>query len=340
MELGRSSDQQSLIDAEHGVESDRGVEEWFAIVDGINRMLNEQRVGQFKHIKIATLDTGIDMTNKIFDTPEARAHIKRWEDFLRGEPSRTNAHDMCGHGSHCAGLLRRVAPAGHIYVARVAKNFDLNLYDDVVAKVIERACTPEKEDGWDVDIITMLLGFLLQSEPIEQALRKALHRDKIAFAAASNSGTCKHHLAFPAWSSGVVCINIATNNGTAPLFNPQASFPKKFAILGENMRSAWIAQSPAGNTKYETTKAMAGNSMATPIAAALISLLLEMRKYEGVGVEAILFNASKQLGDYRVIEIRLFQAADRLEIAYWVRRMLREKYGEPPTTPAPRAGPS
>jgi hypothetical protein len=30
-----------------------------------------------------------------------------------------NAHDICGHGTHCVGLLRQVAPQADIYVARV-----------------------------------------------------------------------------------------------------------------------------------------------------------------------------------------------------------------------------
>ncbi|RYP72543.1 hypothetical protein DL769_004433 [Monosporascus sp. CRB-8-3] len=353
MESKKPRDQRNLFDAKAGVEGDEEVEGWFYILDEINKALDTQRIGKFKRVKIAILDTGIDMTNSIFDTPEAKERIKRREDFLREDPLRTDAHDKCGHGSHCAGLLRRVAPAADIYVARVAKDFNTDLDAEVVAKAIERACMPKKmkmnEAGWDVDIITMSFGFEVQSEPVERALRKALDRDKIMFAAASNSGSRKE-VAFPAWCGGVVCINSATADGTPSKFNPVVEFPNNFATLGENVNSAWISSQPnpkVNTAKHSATKIMTGTSMATPIAAAVVSLLLEVamnpgraearrilefylpkiRKYEGT--EMILKQASVQINGYRIIDPNFLKNVDRLGIAYWVQDALRRRYGVP-----------
>ncbi len=58
--------------------------------------------------------------------------IKAPEDFLDVDGK---AHDTCGHGTHCVGLLRTVAPEADIYVARVAKDFDGVLDPEVVARV-------------------------------------------------------------------------------------------------------------------------------------------------------------------------------------------------------------
>ncbi|KLU90407.1 hypothetical protein MAPG_10261 [Magnaporthiopsis poae ATCC 64411] len=349
MESKTPRDRRELFDAKDGLEEDETAEGWFDILTDINEKLDEQRIGRFKRVKIAILDTGIDMTNEIFNNPEAKQRIKQREDFLREDPSQTVAHDECGHGSHCAGLLRRVAPAADIYVARIAKDFDTGLDAEAVIKAIERACTPKTADtaGWDVDIITMSFGFQKQIEPVEAALRKALNRGKIIFAAASNSGA-RREIAFPAWVDGVLCVNSATGDGIPSTFNPLAQARKNLAILGENVRSAWISsQQPTPEPKHKETRSMSGTSMATPIAAAVVSLLLEVAINPGLpearhifehylpkirkseGVRTILEKASHERGGYMVINPKFLEGENRLEIAYWVRRMLRDKYGAP-----------
>lgn len=118
------------------------VNAWFEDLKEINENLDSERRYKFKRVKIAILDTGINMANSAFDTDEAKRRIVKQEDFLKdaGDPSRAEARDMCGHGTHCAGLLRKVAPAADIYVARVAEDFDSDLDDRVVAEV--RALQP------------------------------------------------------------------------------------------------------------------------------------------------------------------------------------------------------
>lgn len=94
------------------------------------------RRAQCKRVKIAILDTGIDLTHPDFKDDQAgtreNRRIKKPEDFL--DPS-GSAVDTCGHGTHCVGLLRLIAPEADIYVARVAKDFKGNLDPVVIAKV-------------------------------------------------------------------------------------------------------------------------------------------------------------------------------------------------------------
>jgi hypothetical protein len=72
------------------------------------------------------------MRNAAFKGREALERIKQVEDFLNPEG---DAFDDCGHGIHCAGLLRKVAPEANIYIARVAKDGESNLNVELVAKV-------------------------------------------------------------------------------------------------------------------------------------------------------------------------------------------------------------
>jgi hypothetical protein len=72
-------------------------------------------------IRIAVLDTGIDLTDKMLKPAGARIIEKRsWigspEDYV----------DRHGHGTHVTRLLLKIAPAAEIYVAKITegKNVD------------------------------------------------------------------------------------------------------------------------------------------------------------------------------------------------------------------------
>ncbi|KAE8443372.1 hypothetical protein EG329_001930 [Mollisiaceae sp. DMI_Dod_QoI] len=258
--------------------SSRDVNNWFySLNNETQALLDPLRRARGKRVKIAILDTGIDIGHPCFAVDQAgersSRRIKNREDFL--DP-RGNAHDVCGHGTHCVGLLRKVAPEADIYIARVAKDFNGDLNPDVVAKAILRACRDTKdEDGkknWGVDIITMSFGFYGRVKVVQTAIQEALAKPVLVFAAASNNGT-QRDVTFPAWLSGVICVNSATATGTASLFNPEPTPRNNFSIIGENIKSAWI-RSP-GRQNENTEKVMSGTSMATPIAAGVAALVLE-----------------------------------------------------------------
>lgn len=216
------------------------------------------------------------------------------------------------------------------------------------AQAIKRACTPKKIDkaSWDVDIITMSFGFLIQNNPIAKALREALSYGKVIFAAASNNGS-REKIAFPACLGGVISVNSASGDGVASAFNPVADLADKFAVLGENVRSAWISSQPDA-AKHEETKIMSGTSMAAPIAAGVFSLLLEVAMNpdgpksehifnyylpyirESEAVQTILKTVSDNRGEYMVINLEFLKGVDdRLDFAYWLQRTLRWRYGKP-----------
>lgn len=89
-----------------------------------------------QRVKIAILDTGIDVRNVAFAQAVSKGLIKKVEDFA--DPT-GDGLDLNGHGTHCAGLLVRIAPEAEIYVARVTKGAK-NPDPDLIAKV--RSLTP------------------------------------------------------------------------------------------------------------------------------------------------------------------------------------------------------
>lgn len=69
-----------------------------------------------KRVKIAILDTGIDMSESFISTNSTRITT---ENFLSNESS---VEDVHGHGTHAAALLLQIAENADIYVARIAKD--------------------------------------------------------------------------------------------------------------------------------------------------------------------------------------------------------------------------
>jgi hypothetical protein len=66
-----------------------------------------------KHIKIAILDTGVDVNNTWISQNLGR--IRCW-------PDNAQCDDRDGHGTHVAHLLLRLAPHAHLRVAKVSSS--------------------------------------------------------------------------------------------------------------------------------------------------------------------------------------------------------------------------
>ncbi|KAL5319282.1 hypothetical protein ACEPPN_012332 [Leptodophora sp. 'Broadleaf-Isolate-01'] len=267
-----------LFDAKGGKNDDDSTfaaRSWFRALElETQKLLLPLRRSNGKRVKIAILDTGVDLSHPDFKEDQSASRMNRRikppEDFL---DVGGKAHDTCGHGTHGVGLLRKVAPEADIYVARVAKDFDGILDPEVVAKAIDRACSTGKcsegKKNWNVDIITMSFGLYQISPIVRTAIRHALARPVLVFAAASNNGT-RRDIAFPASMTGVFCINSASGDGGRSSFNPELKPDKTFSIIGENVRSTWTTH---GNGDLH--RLMSGTSVATPIAAAVAALVLE-----------------------------------------------------------------
>lgn len=106
-----------------------------------------------------------------------------------------------------------------------------------------------------------------------KALDEAISREKLIFAAASNNGSMRQ-MTFPAYLDRIICVNACDGLGTALNINPPPAKrdDKRLAILGENVESAWKCEPGSNNTM----KIKTGTSVATPIAAAVAALILEI----------------------------------------------------------------
>ena len=87
--------------------------------------------GGSRRVKIAILDTGIDLNHP--DMQACAENIMARYNWLQ-EDTRTTVHDVDGHGTFVAGILLDYAPDAEIYVAKIAERKLAHPY--VIAKVV------------------------------------------------------------------------------------------------------------------------------------------------------------------------------------------------------------
>lgn len=118
---------------------------WFDRFQQTQSLVAQSRKVKGPRVRIAILDTGIDLSHPQFDnSPEAlgaleqqqscprRHRVKESKSFVGGA---AGDRDNVGHGTHCAALLLELAPNADIYVARVCEERTKKLDPEVVAKV-------------------------------------------------------------------------------------------------------------------------------------------------------------------------------------------------------------
>jgi subtilisin family serine protease len=114
-------------------------------------------------------------------------------------------------------------------------------------------------------------------EPIYDEILMACASKVTIFAAASNEGG-NSGVAFPASLNEVICIGSTDGQGNKSKFTPGPYSGKKFATLGEGVRSSWPKHLSGDGLSTQERKS--GTSYATPIAAGIAAMVLDyMRQH-------------------------------------------------------------
>lgn len=162
---------------------------------------------------VAVLDTGVDDAH-----PLLKEFLEPGWSLVGGEPLKGAPDDSAdGHGTHVAGLIRRVAGPIPVRVlpVKVLESDGSGAISDL-AGAIRFAVDWRGPAGERVSVINLSLGFRLNQVPTElaEAVRYALDSDLVLVAAAGNeSRTVSGY--YPAALSGVVAVGAAGPDGKA-----------------------------------------------------------------------------------------------------------------------------
>ena len=116
-----------------------GTESWLKQFKRTQSLLAQGRKPNGRKVKIAILDTGIDLGHADFDKLDPdhleygspRKRVIKCKSFANNEGDR----DVSGHGTHSAALLLKLAPKANLYVARVVEDQSNRVNPEAVAKV-------------------------------------------------------------------------------------------------------------------------------------------------------------------------------------------------------------
>ncbi|KAF4633529.1 hypothetical protein G7Y89_g4593 [Cudoniella acicularis] len=232
----------------------------------INKALN--RPG---NVRIAILDTGIDLPVSALESYEIQ--IAGWKDWMDGGKEDTAKVDLDGHGTHCAGLILKVAPKADLYVARVIEKEGNRKNATPSASVNKNIADAIRHavDNWKVDIISISIGFENDVDEIESAIIHASTKNTIILAAAGNEGA-NSRPAWPARSSNVMAIHASDGFGNKGLFTANIiPTSDNFTFPGTDVLSFWPKNLGKGVLLRQS-----GTSCSTPIAAGLAAVVLEI----------------------------------------------------------------
>lgn len=258
-----------------------------------------------KGVTVAILDTGFDV-----DHPMLEEHLLPGIDLVDGD---TNVGDHMnrrdddgdgrideahGHGTFVSGIVAQVAPDAKILPIRV---LDADGVGEVYA-VIEGI---DAAIAAGVDVINLSFGMPYNSKPLEEAIKRARKADVVVVGAAGNEGSKDKQ--YPAGIKDVIAV---------AAYDPAIGSVARFGSRG-----GWVDVSAPGVDIISSRPggqvgSWSGSSLAAPIVAAQVALLLELDPRKAVkDADKIIRDSARKASkgvkdDVGVIDMR--EAIDRL----------------------------
>ncbi|CAI7601654.1 unnamed protein product [Penicillium glandicola] len=317
--LEAESESSQLVAKKEKDIKDRKTKIW---MDEFKSLHKKYRIGLMSsatRIKIAILDTGIDMQHPQLNIEHSKinhnARIKGFGSFSGGDAT----VDTHGHGTHIAGILLNLTNNTDLYIwkftdSRTSKKLE---EDQSRARIVEGL--RHAREVWKVDMINLSFGYNKFGNPdhIQKEIERCLSANIAIFASASNDGG-NGPRTYPGNYDGVICIHSADSDGKASPFSPTAAKPcekeDNFMTVGECVESYWpLTANPPLAERY-----MSGTSFATPIAISIAVFMVgyikkHMSKFDfnvpplsPRGIRTILKYLSDEKDDYDWLSLQLF----------------------------------
>ncbi len=253
-------------------------------------------------IKVAVLDTGLDLTH-----PDFAGRMITSESFIPGQ----EVQDLHGHGTHCIGtacgamtppdpsfpMRYGIAYNAEIFVGKVLSNEGSGADGGILA-AIDRAISS------GCHIISMSLGASTVPgtpfSPIYESIAKrALSRGTLIIAAAGNESFRPGFISpvgRPANCPSIMAVAALDNQLQVAYFSNGSINPDggqiDIAAPGVDVYSTWTTKAPSNPSRYLT---ISGTSMATPHVAGIAALYAEATGKRGMELWGLLMRDAQRL---------------------------------------------
>ena len=226
-------------------------------------------------VGVSIVDSGVDPSHP--DVGRLTSAVALAWDATAGRVvvDASGAGDLYGHGTACAGIVRRIAPACELHSVRVLGS-QLKGKGEVLAHGIRHAL----DSGARVINLSLSTSRTELVVPFTELADRAAFTGAVLVCAVSNLPG----LSYPSQLSSV--LSVAANDGTGMFdLDCNGTPPVEFGAPGIDVSVPWLNSGIAVTT---------GNSFAAPHVAGLVALLLskhpELRPYE---VKAVLRAVSR-----------------------------------------------
>lgn len=231
-----------------------------ALIEPLQEMTREWAWGgsQGEGVKVAIIDSGIEYDHPILEDSINGGVAIEWDDqtdekvrIVEDDPPK----DYYGHGTACAGVIHKIAPAAEIFSIRV-------LGKDLTAKALQFAAGLKWAIEQGMQVVNLSLStsksdyYALFHELTDEAYFKNI----VLVSAVNNFPVAS----YPSLYSSVV--SVAASDAKDPMtyyYNP--SPPVEFGAPGIDIEVPWLNQSSCITT---------GNSFAAPHLSGIIALIL------------------------------------------------------------------
>ena len=269
-----------------------------------------------KGIGVAVLDTGI------YPHPDLAGRIIAFKDFVG---KKTEPYDDNGHGTHCAGdiasdgsksnaLYKGTAPGSSLIGVKVLDGMGSGSLSTVIEGI--QWCI-ENKDRYGIRVISMSLGSTAaqsyKEDPVCLAVEEAWNHDIVVCVAAGNEGPEARTIGSPGTDPAIITVGASNDKNSAGSSDDVvADFSSRGPTIdnlakpdvlcpGTNIISLRSPNSTLDRSNKDARVgndyvSLSGTSMATPICAGVVALILETNdKLKPDEVKKILKNTAKPL---------------------------------------------
>ena len=259
------------------------------LLDVATKTLNIDKVWEKgitgKGVTVCVIDTGIA------PHPDLKDKIIGFQDMVN---DRKEAYDDQGHGTHCSGIVagngsasegkyKGAAPDASLVGVKVLDKNGSGSFTNVI-KGIQWAV--ENKNKFNINVISMSLGGPVsqsyKDDPVAQAVEKAVEAGIIVVVAAGNSGPSKETIGTPANAEHVITVGALDDKGTVEREDDGIAYfssrgPTKYDKLTKPDIVTPGVKITSCDNDGNGYVSMSGTSMATPLAAGVMALAVQVK---------------------------------------------------------------